>query len=78
MSAPDTRTQNAPLDEEIVWYSGGDAYHADAPWGPACPDVLGSSERHTLADAERDGKRPCEACQPIDHRSLDETEVAQA
>lgn len=53
-----------------VWYSGGEVYHRDAEWGPACTDKIGVAEEHTIEEAADEGKRPCKNCEPVDYRRV--------
>jgi len=72
-SSIDTGTPTLPdgLDpSRTVWFGNGEAYHTDLPWGPGCPDKIGRTDEHTLAEAAEEGKRPCKVCNPEDYRQL--------
>jgi len=56
--------------DQTVWFGDGEAYHGDRAWGPACPDQVGRSEEHTLAEAAEEDKRPCLQCEPVDYRRI--------
>jgi hypothetical protein len=71
-SSTETPTARAIRDgvdpERTVWFAGGVAYHRAAPWGPACPDMIGRAQQRTLAEAADEDKRPCKQCDPVDYR----------
>jgi len=73
-SSNDTKPARAVREdvdlERTVWFGGGEAYHRDASWGPACPEHVGRTEEKTLGDAAENDLRPCKKCQPVDYRPL--------
>lgn len=68
---PTARAVRDDVDlDETVWFGNGVAYHRDAEWGPACPDVIGTADEHTLDEAAEEELRPCKDCNPVDYRPL--------